>query len=61
MCKMKLENSSSTCFCTTYSNMTIKYTKLLNEYINECNNLRTEIQKLKIEKQELKDFIKWTI
>ncbi len=61
MCKMKLENLSSTCFCTTYSNVTIKYGKMLNEYIYECNSLRAEIQKLKTEIQDLKDFIKWTI
>jgi hypothetical protein len=34
---------------------------MLNEYIYECNSLRAEIQKLKTEIQDLKDFIKWTI
>jgi hypothetical protein len=58
---MKLENTSSTCFCSTYSSMTIKYTTLLNEYISENQKLKKEIEALKFDIQYFKDYIKYTL
>jgi hypothetical protein len=58
---MKLENLSSTCFCSTYSSMTIKYTTLLNEFIDENQKLKKEIETLKADIQNLKDYIKYTL
>jgi len=48
---MKLDNLSSTCFCSTYSSMTIKYTTMLNEYISANQKLKKEIETLKADIQ----------
>jgi hypothetical protein len=58
---MKLENTSSTCFCSTYSSMSLKYTTLLNEYIRDNQKLKKEIQILQSDIQNLKDYIKYTL
>jgi len=58
---MKLENLSSTCFCNTYSNMSLKYTTLLNEYIRDNQKLKKEIENLQSDIQNLKDYIKYTL
>ncbi len=58
---MKLENISSTCFCSTYSSMTIKYTTMLNEYISHNQKLKKEIEALKADIQHLKDYINYTL
>lgn len=58
---MKLENMNSTCFCTTYSSMTIKYSRMLDEYISHNNKLKKEIDSLKQDLQTLKDYIKYTL
>jgi len=58
---MKLEEINSTCSCDSYKHMTIKYSAMLNEYINTNEILRADILKLQKEVQELKDYIKYTL
>jgi type VI protein secretion system component Hcp len=41
--------------------MSIKYTTLLNEYISENQKLKKEIETLKSDIQNLKDYIKYTL
>ena len=58
---MKLEEVDSTCTCDKYKNMTIKYSAMLNEYIDTNQILKADILKLQKEVQELKDYIKYTL
>ena len=41
--------------------MTIKYTNMLNEYIIENHKLKKEIEALKADIHNLKDYIKYTL
>ena len=58
---MKLEEVNSTCTCDIYKNMTIKYSAMLNEYINTNEILRADILKLQKEIQDLREYIKYTL
>jgi len=58
---MKLEEVNSSCTCDLMKNATIKYSAMLNEYIDTNQILRADILKLQKEVQELKDYIKYTL
>jgi hypothetical protein len=58
---MKLEEVNSTCTCDLMKNATIKYSAMLNEYIDTNEILRADILKLKKEIEHLKDYIKYTL
>jgi hypothetical protein len=54
---MTKENVDSTCTCDSYKNMSIKYSKMLDEYFKTNEILRMQVAKLQQEITDLKEVI----